>query len=81
MEQSQETTRGIEYFRDIVQSGKILKLSNPRPVNQGNSYLLPIEAFGKEWYFSLSRRQINDLPGTKGYHQPALALAKALEPV
>jgi Protein kinase domain len=79
MEQSQETTRGIEYLRDIIQSGKILKLTNPRPVNQGYSYLFPIKAFEKEWYFSLSRNQINDLPGTQSYHQPALALAKALE--
>jgi hypothetical protein len=79
MSQSPETTRGIEYLRDIIQGGKVLRLIDPHPENQGYSYLLPIKAFDKEWCFSLSRNQINDLPGTKSYHQPALALAKALE--
>ena len=79
MQQSDETARGIQYLRDIIQSGKILKLSEPQPVNQGYSYLLRICAFEKEWSFSLGRNQLNDLPATKSFHQPALALAKALE--
>jgi hypothetical protein len=79
MQQSDETARGIQYLRDIIQSGKILKLLDPKPVNQGNSYLLRVQAFGKEWLFSLGGNQLNDLPGTKSFHQPALALAKALE--
>jgi hypothetical protein len=49
------------------------------PVNQGHSYLLRVRAFEKEWRFSLGRRQLEDLPATKSFHQPAMALAKALE--
>ncbi len=79
MQQSDETARGILYLRDIIQSGKILRLLDPKPVNQGNSYLLRIRAFEKEWLFSLGRNQLNDLPATKSFHQPAFALAKALE--
>lgn len=79
MPESDETIRGIQYLRDIIQSGKILTLLDPKPVNQGYSYLLRIRAFEKEWYFSLGRNQLDDLPGTKSFHQPAIALAKALE--
>lgn len=79
MQQSDETARGIRYLRDIIQSGKILKLLEPQPVNQGYSYLLRICAFEKEWRFSLGRNQLNDLPATKSFHEPVLALAKALE--
>lgn len=78
MQQSDETARGIQYLREIVQSGKILKLLEPQPVNQGYSYLLRIRAFEKEWRFSLGRNQLNDLPATTSFHQPALALAKSL---
>ena len=79
MRQSDETARGIQYLRDIIQSGKILKLLDPTPVNQGYSYLLRVRAFEKEWHFSLGRSQLDDLPATKSFHKPALALAKALE--
>ena len=79
MQQSAETLRGIDYFRDIIQGGKILRLRDPYPVNNGYSYIMQIWAFEKEWYFSLTRSELDDLPGTKSYHKPALALARALE--
>src|ERR1035441_838323 len=79
MQQSDETARGIQYLRDIIQSGKILKLLDPEPANQGHTYLLRVRAFEKEWRFSLGRSQLDDLPATKSFHQPALVLAKALE--
>ena len=78
MELSTETTRGIEYLKGIIESGKLLRLGDPRPVNQGSSFYLQVKGLGKEWDFSLSRENINDLPGTKAYHASALALADAL---
>ena len=79
MQQSSETSRGIEYFRDIIQSGKVLRLFEVRSINQGYSYLMIVKAFDKEWYFSLSREHLDDLPGTKAHHSSALALARALD--
>jgi hypothetical protein len=78
MPQSDETARGIQYLRDIIESGNTLKLLDPMPINQGYSYLLQIRAFEKEWSFSLGRSQLDDLPATKSFHKPAVALANAL---
>ena len=75
----EETERGLQYFKDIIESGKTLRLSEPRQVNQGYAYLIEVKAGHKEWHFSLSRDQINDLPGTKAHHAPANALARSLE--
>lgn len=79
MAESSETTRGLEYLKNIVESGKILKLGEARAINQGFAYLFSVTGFTKSWDFSLSREQINDLPGTKTLHAPALALARGLE--
>lgn len=74
-----ETIRGLEYFKNIIESGKILKLKDSRAINQGYSYLMEIVAFSKGWHFSISRDNVNDLPGTRAFHAPALALARSLE--
>jgi hypothetical protein len=79
MQASDETIRGFQFFKDIVERGRILKLDDPQPINSGNSYLLTVRASEKEWYFSLGRNQLNDLPGTTSYHEPAIALARCLE--
>jgi serine/threonine protein kinase len=79
MQQSPETTRGIEYFRNIVESGKALKLLEANPVNQGHSFLMVVSGYEKKWYFSISRDRLNDLPATKAHHPSALGLARALE--
>ena len=76
---SEEIARGLQYLKDIVEAGRVLTLSEPRQINQGNSYLLEIKAGHKEWYFTLSRNQISDLPGTKAHHAPADALARSLD--
>jgi hypothetical protein len=55
----------IEYLRNIIESGKTLKLREARPVNQGYSFMLQVTGLGKEWSFSLSKENIDDLPGTK----------------
>src|SRR5271163_4822385 len=75
----EEVERGLRYFKEIVESGRTLRLTEPRQLNQGNSYLLEVKAGTKEWYFTLSRNQISDLPGTKAHHAPADALARSLE--
>jgi serine/threonine protein kinase len=75
---SQETSRGLEYLRGIVESGKILKLES-KPINEGFSYFLRITGLVNEWQFSLSRAQIDDLPGTKKHHTPANTLARSLD--
>ena len=68
----EETSRGLEYLQNIVESGRILKV-NARAINQGWSYLLHFTGLTKEWYFALSRNQIDDLPGTKDHHATANA--------
>src|ERR1035437_308010 len=75
----EETAQGLQYFKHIIESGKTLKLREPGPINQGFSYLLEVEAAGQEWYFTLSRDQINDLPCTKAHHPAANALARSLD--
>jgi tRNA A-37 threonylcarbamoyl transferase component Bud32 len=79
MRVSDETTRGFQFLKDIIERGEILKLDDPQPTNGGRSYLLTVRASEKEWYFSLGRSQLDDLPGTKSYHEPAIALARGLE--
>jgi serine/threonine protein kinase len=76
---SEEIERGLQYFKDIIESGKILRLSEPRQVNRGYVYLFEVRSGHKEWHFALSRNQISDLPGTKDHHAPANALARSLE--
>ena len=76
----EETTRGFEYLKNIIESGKILRVREPaRQVNQGFSYLIEISALSKSWYFSLSRDNIDDLPGSNAYHASANALARSLD--
>src|ERR1039458_6884656 len=74
-----ETSRGIEYLRGIVESGKTLKMSEPRYLGQGSSHLIEITAFGKRWTMGLTTDQMNDLPNTKEYRDSALALAQTLD--
>jgi hypothetical protein len=74
-----ETTRGIEYLKNIVESGKVLKLTEPRRLDSFYWYLIEITAYEKRWSMGLSRDQLDDLPGTKEYHEAALVLARILE--
>ena len=79
MQVPSETSRGADYFKDIIESGKTLKVSGPVKLSQSNSYLFEITGFGKRWDICLTREQIDDLPGTKEYHVSALALARVLD--
>jgi serine/threonine protein kinase len=76
---SEEIERGLQYLKDIIESGKTLRMGAPRQLNQGYSYLIEVKSGQKNWYFALSKSQISDLPGTKDHHAPANALARALE--
>jgi hypothetical protein len=62
MQSSAETSRGIEFLRNIVESGKALKMSDPRHLRQGSTYQIEITGFDKQCYPKLretrSRRQI-----------------------
>jgi hypothetical protein len=79
MQAPSETSRGIEYLRNIVESGKILKMSEPRYLGQGSSHLIEITGFGKRWTMGLTTDQMNDLPDTKEYRDSALSLARILD--
>jgi hypothetical protein len=74
-----DSLEGAEYFKNIIESSRTLKLGNIRPLNQGDSYLFEIAGYGKSFDVFLTREQINDLPGTKSYHAPALSLARGLD--
>jgi hypothetical protein len=79
MQLSAETSRGIEYLKGIVESGRTLRLSDPVRLNESNAYVLAIVGFGKQWDICLTREQLDDLPGTKEYRDSALALTRALD--
>ncbi len=79
MQLSQETSRAADYLRNIFESGKTLKLSDPMRLMNGNSYAFVVTGYGKETDFCLSREQLDDLPGTKEYRDAANALARGFE--
>ena len=79
MQLSQETSRAADYLRNIFESGKTLKLSDPMRLMNGNSYAFVVTGYGKETDFCLSREQLDDLPGTKEYRDAANALARDFE--
>ncbi|MGO9516605.1 MAG: TIR domain-containing protein, partial [Candidatus Korobacteraceae bacterium] len=72
--------RGIEYFKGIIESGKVLRLSEPQILGQFNFwYHFVVTAYSKQWDFTLSRDELADIPGTKQYQQSALAFAEELK--
>lgn len=75
-----ETQRGFEYLRDIIQSGKMLRLGEPqRAYGSGSSFLLPVTGLGKSYELYLTRENLDDLPGTKEHREAANHLARALD--
>lgn len=73
-----ETTKGIEYLTQTLESTRFLRVDSPRALNSGNSYLFTAKALGKEWWFSISREQLNDLPAMREYQTTAVELATSL---
>lgn len=78
MQTPSETSRGIDYLKNIVESGTTLRMSEPRYLGQG-SFLIEVTGFGKRWTMGLTTDQINDLPGTKEYRDSALSLAQTVD--
>jgi hypothetical protein len=76
---SQETSRAADYLRNIFESGKTLKLSDPQRLSNGNSYAFIVTAYGKESDFCLTREQLDDVPGTREYRDAANDLARNFE--
>jgi hypothetical protein len=79
MQLSTETSRAAVLLREIFESGKVLKLSDPIPRSGGNSYAFVVSAGGKKTGFCLSREQLDDTPATPGYREAAEALARSFE--
>jgi hypothetical protein len=76
----QETAKGLQCFKDIIGAGKSLVLSEPRQINNGFTYLLEVKGgMNRQWYFTVTKDQINDLPATKEYLSSANALARSLD--
>jgi tRNA A-37 threonylcarbamoyl transferase component Bud32 len=77
---SQETQRGIEFLKGIVERGKTLKLSEPLlHSSRSDSFFLGISGMGKTYEIYLSRDQLSDLPGTTEYQTSANELARSLD--
>ena len=77
---SQETERGVEYLRNIVENGKILTLGEPRlAARESDSFFLGLSGMGKTYEVYLNRDHLSDLPSTKGYQESAKALARSLD--
>jgi hypothetical protein len=47
MQLSQETSRAAEFLREIFERGNIPKLSEPKCLRGGNSYILVVTGYGK----------------------------------
>ena len=78
---SEETSRGIEYLRDIFQSGKTLRLRDPQILREGlaeYSYF-EVSGFSKKWDMCLTQDNLNDLRGTPEHREGANRLARGLE--
>src|ERR1035438_8279535 len=75
-----EIKRGIEYLRGIFESGKTLRLSEPRVLGNFNYwYYFLIRAYEKQWDFAASRDELSDLPAMRNWHLSANSLARELE--
>ncbi len=80
MRHEDEIKRGIEYFKGIIESGKVLRLGEPQILGQFNFwYHFVVTAYSKKWDFALSRDELSDIPGTRRYQQSGLAFAHDLE--
>jgi|SRR5450631_1408034 len=78
---AQEAERGLEFLKGIVESGKILKLGEPRRTlyGSGSSVLVGISAMGRSYNLFLTREHLDDLPGTKANQDSAERLARSLD--
>lgn len=74
-----ELQQGIQRFAQIVQSGRILKLSEPEPIRGRMAFFFVVRAYEKEWLFTLSREALSDLPAMKTYQEAANRFARGLE--
>jgi hypothetical protein len=75
-----ETRRGIEYLRGIFESGKVLRLGEPRVLGNFNYWnYFVVRAYEKQWDFAASRDDLSDLPATRRWHSSANSLARELE--
>ena len=80
MKPSSETARGIEYLRTTFESSRILKLAGPEDLlGNGYAFYFEVHAYGKQWYFSMTREELSDLPNMPRYRDSALTLAHILE--
>jgi hypothetical protein len=75
----QEITIGLERLKEIFESRRILRLSEPTQFHSTFTYYFVVRAYEKEWDFTLSRESISDLPGMKTYQESANRLARILE--
>jgi hypothetical protein len=75
-----EIKHGIEYLRDIFQSGKVLRLGEPQVLGNFNywHYFL-VTAYEKRWDFAASRDDLSDLPAMRKWQPSANWLARGLE--
>jgi len=74
----EEFAHGVDYLRNIIESGKTLKMPDPRRLMMGTTYLVEVTGLTKSWNMGLTRDQICDIPGTKEYRESAVALAQVL---
>jgi hypothetical protein len=80
MKPTSETARGIEYLRTTFESSRTLKLVGPEDLlGNGYAFYFEVHAYGKQWYFSMTREELSDLPNMERYRESALALAHILE--
>jgi hypothetical protein len=74
-----ERARGVEILTEILTSGRILLVREPRLFHNGYSYFFEVTAYDKVADFCLSAEVIEDMQGTQEYKKQANIFARAVE--
>lgn len=75
---TKEAQTGIEVLKEIVEAERILRLRSPQPMRDRFAYFLEVNAFNKEWKFTLSGEVLSDLPNMPEYKKSAQLFAHEL---
>src|ERR1043166_2480009 len=74
-----ERARGVGILTEILSTGRILQVKEPRTFNNGFAYYFEVTAYDNVTDFCLPAEVLEDMEGTPGYKQHASSFARAME--
>lgn len=74
-----ELAKGMDVLREIFEARRILRLSQPEPLQGRFAFFFEVGAYSKEWAFTLSGEVLSDLPNMPSYRRQADIFARQLE--